>query len=211
MSDTEKDGDIDKLVKSICKDALEIRNFKGKCVEFLTEVAIPAGWKDTSYVLSQGHPTYKCRKKLLTDFINKQKSEGVTVTGTTTKQFFEQLKEFSELAEGNDSFSEISSPGCPALIDLFEENLKLHGVVVWKSDTKLKASVLIKRNGRSKQRSNLSLTEHVIDVRNESKGGYCFKVGDIVEITKCARKQGVALEPEVFMYVTDNNNLLIRL
>ncbi len=199
--------EIDDLVASICKDALEIRNFKGKCVEFLTEVAVPAGWKDTSYRLSQGHPTYKYRKKLLTDFIDKQKSESVTVTGTTTKQFFEQLQQFSELAEANDSFSEFSSPGCPALIDLFEENLKLHGVVVRKSDTKFKASVLIKRKGRGKQHGNLSVTEHVIDLKNESKGGYRFKVGDIVEITKCARKQGVALEPEVFMYVKHNNNI----
>lgn len=208
---TEEGRSIEDLASSICKDVLELRNFKGKCVEFLTEVTVPAGWKDTPYRLSQGHPTYKYRKKLLTDFIDKQKSEGVTVTGTTTKHFFEQLQEFSELAEASDSFSEFSSPGCPALVDLFEENLKLHGVVVRKSDTKFKASVLIKRKGRGKQRGNLSLTEHVINGKSESEGGYRFKVGDIVEITKCARWQGVALEPEVFMYVTDNNNLFIRL
>lgn len=33
---TEEGGNIDSLVSIICKDALERRNFKSKCEEFLT-------------------------------------------------------------------------------------------------------------------------------------------------------------------------------
>lgn len=197
--ETNEGESIEDLAKSICKDALELRSFKDKCEEFLTKVCVPAGWDGSTYKLSQGHPTYKYRKKLLKNFIDEQKAKGVTVKGNKsetsiiTKEFFEQLKQFSELAEPKDSFSEFSNSGSPALIDLFEKNFKICGVVVRKSDTKFKASVLIKREGHS----NLPLSEHIIDVHNESGGGYRFKVGDIVEVTKCMRKQGEALEPEV--------------
>ena len=200
---TEESGNIGDLAASICRDALELRNFKDKCVAFLTKVSVPADWNDTSYRLAQGHPTYKYRKRLLTNFIEEQKSKGIVVTGTKsetsimTKEFFEQLEKFLELQEANDSFSEFANPGCPALIDLFDKNLKLQGVVVRKSNTKL--CVLIKRElkGGRKQHANSSLTEHIIDLKGEPDGGYCFKVGDIVEVTRCRRKEKVALEPEV--------------
>ena len=200
---TEESGNIDDLAAIICKDALELRNFKGKCLEFLTKVFVPGDWEDRSYRLTQEHPTYTYRKKLLTTFIEEQKSKGVMVIGTksktsiTTENFFELLEKFSELQETNDSFPEFANPGYPALIDLFDKNLKLQGVVVRKSDTKL--CVLIKRElkGGRKQHANSSLTEHIIDVKGEPDGGYCFKVGDIVEVTKCRRKDKVALEPEV--------------
>lgn len=156
---TEEDGNIDDLVSIICNDVLERHNFKSKCEEFLTKVSVPAGWKQcTAYRLHQGHPTYKYRKKLLTNFIQKQKSEGFTVKSTTRKQFFEQLQQFSELSEPDDSFSEFNSSGRPALVDLFEQNLKLLCVVVRKSDTGLRASVLIETKGHNRQDDNLSLT-----------------------------------------------------
>lgn len=198
--ETNEGENIGSLASFVCKDALELRSFKDKCEEFLTKVCVPAGWDGSTYKLCQGQPTYKYRKKLLTNFIDEQKSKGITVKGTksetsiTTKEFFEQLKQFSELAEPKDSFSEFSNSGSPDLIDLFEKNFKLRGVVVRKSDTKFKASILIRREGRH---GNLPLSEYIIDVHNESEGGCRFKVGDIVEVTKCTRKQGEVLEPEV--------------
>lgn len=195
---TKGGGNIDDLVSSICPDFLERRNLKGKCQEFITKVSVPVGYEDSqresAYRLHQGHPTYKYRENLLADFIDTKKSEGFALTSSTSRQFFEELQQFSETQESDDCFSEFFYRGCPPLIDLFEQNVKLHGVVVRKSDTSLKASVLIRRKGHG---SLPSLTEHVIDLRNESEGGYCLKVGDIVEITKCRRTEGVALEPEV--------------
>ena len=191
---TKGGGNIDDLVSSICKDFLELRNFKGKCQQFLSELSVPVGYEDSTYRLHPEHPTYKHRKNLLADFIDTKKSEGFALTSSTSRQFFEELRQFSETQESDYCFSEFFYHGCPPLIDLFEQNVKLHGVVVRKSDTSLKASVLIRREGHG---SLLSLTEHVIDLRNESEGGYCLKVGDIVEVTKCRRTEGVALEPEV--------------
>ena len=195
---TEEGRNIDDLVSSICKDFLERRNFKDKCLEFLTHVSVPNGWENIGYRLHQGNPTYKYRKKLLKNFIDKQKSQGFSVTNTTTKQFFEQLQHFSDLAETKDSFSEFCQSGSPGLVDLFEKNVKLCGVVIRKCkyDASYKASVLIKRDN-SKQDGRPSLTEHVVDFQNESDGGYNLKVGDIVEVTQCRRKKGVAMEPEV--------------
>ena len=47
------------------------------------------------------------------------------------------------------------------------------------------------------QDGHSALIEYVIDVKNESLIGYDLKVGDIVEVTQCRRKEGVAMEPEV--------------
>ena len=196
---TEEDGNIDSLVSIICKDVLERRNFKSKCEEFLTKVSVPASWEGNAYRLHQGNPTYRYRKKLLSNFIRKRVSEGFTVKSGTTKQFFDELQEFSKLSESNDSFSEFWSSERPALIDLFEQNIKLCGPVVRKSDKELKVSVLLKARGRNRQDDNLSLTEHVIDLQNEFEEGYRIKVGDIVEVTKCRRNERVAFEPEVIM------------
>ena len=195
---TEEDRNIDSLVSIICKDALERRNFKSKCKEFLTKVSVPASWPEgNAYRLHQGNPTYRYRKKLLSNFIQKKSSEGFTVKSSTTKQFFDELQEFSALSESNDSFSEFWSSERPALIDLFEQNIKLCGPVVRKFDTELKASVLLKTRSHSRQDDNLSFTEHIIDLQNEFKEDYRIKVGDIVEATKCRRNDRVAFEPEV--------------
>ena len=194
---TEEDGSIDSLVSIICKDALECRNFKSKCEEFLTKVSVPAGWEDTEYRLHQENPTYKYRKKILTNFIRKRVSEGFTVKSGTTKQFLDELQEFSELSESDESFSEFWSSKCPASPDLLQQNIKLCGPVVRKSDTELKASVLIKTKGHYREDGKLSFTEHIIDLQNEFKEGYDINVGDIVEVTNCRRNNEVALEPEV--------------
>lgn len=195
---TEEDRNIDSLVSIICKDVLERRNFKSKCEEFLTKVSVPASWPEgNAYRLHQRNPTYRYRKKLLSNFIQKRVSEGFTVKSSTTKQFFDELQAFSELSESNDSFSEFWSSERPALIDLFEQNIKLCGPVVRKFDTELKASVLLKTRSHSRQDDNLSFTEYIIDLQNEFKEDYRIKVGDIVEATKCRRNDRVAFEPEV--------------
>ena len=195
---TEEDGNIDSLVSIICKDVFELRTFKSKCEEFLTEVSVPASWEGNAYRLHPGNPTYRYRKKLLSNFIDKRVSEGFTVKSSTTKQFFDELQEFSKLSESNDSFSEFWSSESPALIDLFKQHIKLCGPVVRKSDSELKLSVLIKTGGHKRQDD--TLTEHVIDLQNELEvleEGYRIKVGDIVEVTKCRRNERVAFEPEV--------------
>ena len=196
---SEEDGSIDSLVSIICKDPLERRNFKSKCEEFLTKVSVPAGWEDSEYRLHQENPTYKYRQKILTNFIHKRVSEGFTVKSGTTKQFLDELQEFSELSASDESFSEFWSSKRPASPDLLQQNIKLCGPVVRKSDTELKASVLIKTKGHYREDGKLSFTEHVIDLQNESKEGYDIhlNVGDIVEVAKCRRNNEVALEPEV--------------
>ena len=193
----EEHGNIDALVSIICKDALERPKFKSKCEEFLTKVSVPAGWEGNGYRLHQGNLTYSYRKKLLSNFIHKRVSEGFTVKSGTTKQFFDELLEFSELSESDDSFSEFWSSERPALLDLFEHNIKLCGPVVRKSEMDHKASVLLTTKGHNRQDDNLFLTEHVIDLQIECEEGYDMKVGDIVEVTKCKRNEGVAYEPEV--------------
>jgi len=193
----DEEGSINSLVSIICKDALERRNFKIKCEEFLSKVSVPAGWEGKAYTLHQGNPTYRYRKNLLSNFIHQKASDGFIVKGGTTKQFLDELQEFSNLSESDDSFSEFWSSESPALIDLFEQNIKLFGPVVRKSHTERKVSVLIKTRGRNGQDDNLPFTEHVIDLQNEFEDGYCIKVGDIVEVTKCRRNEGVAFEPEV--------------
>ena len=208
MMATEQDGDIDSLVSRICPgvDFFERRKFKDKLVEYLTHVSVPAGSETNGYRLSKKHPTYKYHKRLLENFIDKQKLEdekqklaGSTVPKTTPEVFFEQLKQFVKVEEQNDSFSEFCDSRRSALIDLFEENLKLRGVVIRKCTYNAghcKLSVLIKVP-RKAQDGHSELIEHAIDVKNESLRGYDLKVGDIVEVTQCRRKEGVAMEPEV--------------
>ena len=141
MMATEKDGDIDSLLCRICPDidVFERKKFKDRLVEYLTHVSVPAGWETCGYRLSKEHPTYKYHKRLLENFIDKQKLEdekqksvSSTVTKTKPEVFFEQLKQFVKVEEQNDSFSEFCESRRSALIDLFEKNEKHHGVVIRK-------------------------------------------------------------------------------
>ena len=153
---TKQDGDMDDLVSRICPniDFFERKKFKHKLLEYLTHVSVPVGWETCGYKLSEEHPTYKYRNRLLGNFIEKQKldeekqkSASLIVTKTTPEEFIEQLKQFVKEAEQNDSFSEFCESRSSALIDLFQENFKLCGVVIRKCTYNAghcKASVLIK-------------------------------------------------------------------
>ena len=208
MMATVQDGDIDSLVSRICPDIYRLKRskFKDKLVEHLTHVSVPDGWETCGYRLSEEHPTYKYHRRLLENFIDKQKLEdekqksaGSTVIKTTPEVFFEQFKQFVKEAKQNGSFPEFCEQRKSVLIDLFEENLKLSGVVIWKCTSNAgdcKVSVLIKVPYKA-QDGHSGLIEHVIDVKNKSLRGYDLEVGDIVEVTQCRRKEGVAMEPEV--------------
>ncbi|KAK2558264.1 NFX1-type zinc finger-containing protein 1 [Acropora cervicornis] len=203
-------GNIDNIVSKICKDKLQCHLVKNQCLNFLSNVEVPFGWKGEIYKLDQHLPTYKFRLQILRDFVAIKEAEGVFVTSSTCEEFFGELKQFS-LDPGNDDGEfwehgngQHSRPG----VDLFQQNIKLQGVLVRKSENWLKASVLVKKEGHGEQ-TGLGVTsdslqsELVVSLQHEGQAGEGFhlkvSVGDIVEVTKCWRKEGEALEPEVVM------------
>ena len=204
-------GGIGDVVRKICKDTLHRRQVKDRCLNFLSNVEVPSGWKDESYKLDQDLPTYKHRLRILNAFVAKKEADGVFVTSSTCEEFFDELKQFSlDSRNDDDNFWEYdgdqhSRPG----VDLFQQNIKLEGVVVRKSQKRQKASVLVKKEGRNKQTGQLGatsdsmLSELVVSLQSEDQPGEEFymkvSVGDVVEVTKCTRKEGEALEPEVVM------------
>ena len=52
-------GNVDNIVTKICEDKLQCRQVKERCLNFLSNVEVPSGWKDESYKLDQDLPTYK--------------------------------------------------------------------------------------------------------------------------------------------------------
>ena len=200
-------GNIDNVVSKICKDKLQCHLVKNRCLNFLSNVEVPFGWKGEIYKLDQHLPTYKFRLQILRAFVAIQEAEGVFVTSSTCEEFFGELKQFS-LDAGNDDDEfweqgngQHSRPGG----DLFQQNIKLQGVVVRKSENCLKASVLVKKEGQRGLgvTSDSLQSELVVNLQHEGQAGEEFhlkvSVGDIVEVTKCRRKEGEALEPEVVM------------
>ena len=202
-------GNIDNIVSKICKDKLRCHlEVKNRCHHFLSNVEVPFGWKGEIYKLDQHLPTYKHRLQILRDFVAIKEAEGVFVTSSTCEEFFGELKQFSlDPINDDDEFWEHgngqhSRPG----VDLFQQNIKLQGVVLRKSENWLKASVLVKNEGHGEQRGlgvtrDSLLSELVVSLQHEDQFGEEFhqkvSVGDIVEVTKCRRKEGEALEPEV--------------
>ena len=197
---SEGDESIDGLVKQICKDFLRQHEFKIKFQTFLTKVEVPCGWEDKGYKLNQGHPTYEYRLKILKNLVRQKKSEGFSLTKETSKEFFDEL---NQILKNDDSFPDSHDSRSKHGIDLFEQNVKLQGVVVRKSEEKQKASVLIKQEdcGKCGDASSLSLCELVVSLQDEGEHGKGFhlkvSVGDIVEVTKCRRKEGEGLEPDI--------------
>ena len=153
-------GDIDNIVTKICKDKLFESQVRKQCLAFLSNVEVPFGWKDNSYKLDQDLPTYKYRVQILKAFVERKEVGGKFVTCQSTyEEFCDELKQFSlDPINDDDEFWEHyndqnSRPG----VDLFQQNIKLQGVVVRKSENWLKASVLVKKEGRSEQTRQVSL------------------------------------------------------
>ena len=201
-------GNIDNIVTKICKDKLFESQVRKRCLNFLSNVEVPFGWKDKSYKLDQDLPTYKYRVQILKAFVERKEAGKFVTSQSTYEEFCEELKQFSlDPRDDDDEFWEHyndqnSRPG----VDLFQQNVKLLGVVVRKSQKRLKASVLVKKEGCNEQTgvtSNSMLSELVVSLQREDQPGEEFhlkvSVGDVVEVTQCRRKEGEALEPEVVM------------
>ena len=149
-------GEAKKLVKylqqlGICKNLLLFRTLEENFRAFLTDVKVPSGFADNDslndYKLEPHHKTYKFRRKLVKEFIDVKRSEDFRLTENShSKQFFDELKQFVELSETEGSFSDfdLEQTGRLQKIDLFEENVKVKGVVVCKFSKKAKVCVLIK-------------------------------------------------------------------
>ena len=191
----------------ICKNLFRFSHTLEKNFQaFLTDVKVPSGFADNDYKLEPRHKTYKLRHKLVKKFINIKKCDEFYLTEDShLKQFFDELKQFAELSETEGSFSDfdLEQTGRLPKIDLFEENVKVQGVVVCKFSKKAKACVLIKRKDlRKGLTGSFSLSEVFVDLCEEDDTGHegfhlNLAVGDIVEVTKCRRKEGTALEPEI--------------
>ncbi|CAH3144169.1 unnamed protein product, partial [Porites lobata] len=190
----------------ICKNLLLFRTLEENFQAFLTDVKVPSGFADNDYKLEPHHETYKFRRKLVKEFIDVKKSKDFRLTENShSKQFFDELKQFVELSENEGSFSDfdLEQTGRLQKIDLFEENVKVKGVVVCKFSKKAKVCVLIKTKDPCRGLTgSFSLSEVFVDLREEDDTdheGFHLKlaVGDIVEVTKCRRKEGTALEPDI--------------
>ena len=189
----------------ICNNPFLSRTLEENFQNFLTDVKLPLGFAD-DYKLEPHHTTYKFRHKLVKKFIDKKKYEDFRLTDNShSNQFFDELKHFAELSETEESLSDfdLEQTGRLPKIDLFEENVKVQGVVVCKFSEKAKVCVLIKRKDLCRGLTgSFSLSEVFVDLREEDETGHegfylNLAVGDIVDVTKCRRKEGTALEPEI--------------
>jgi len=167
-----------------------------RCDTFLTEVKVPAKWKDGSdYRLKQVHETYQYREKVIRAFVCKKESENFKVSGQTKRQFFDELEHFADSAETNNTLSDLSHKSCKsraAVSPLFGEDVKLQGVVVRKTDNF--AWVLVNKG-----------QELIVDLQGNEKGNFSkglpLKVHDIVEVTRFQNETETTLEPDVIWYV----------
>jgi len=192
----------------ICNNPFLSGTLEKNFQDFLTDVRVPVGFTD-DYKLEPHHTTYKFRHKLVKKFIDKKKYEDFRLTDNShSNQFFDELKQFAELSETEGSFSDfdLEQTGRLQKIDLFEENVKVQGVVVCKFSKKAKVCVLIKRKDLCRELTgsfSLSLLSEVfVDLCEGDDTGHegfhlNLAVGDIVEVTKCRRKEGTALEPDI--------------
>ena len=190
-------GNIKEFLSKFCKDGLTRKDFLDRCDTFLTEVRVPAKWKDGSdYRLEQVHETYQYREKVIREFVCKKESEKFKVSRQTKRQFFDELEHFADSAESNNTLSDLSHKSCKsraAVSPLFVEDVKLQGAVVRKTDNN--AWVLVNKG-----------QELIVDRQGNEKGNFSkglppLKVGDIVEVTRFQNETETTLEPDVIWYV----------
>lgn len=203
MASKEGENSVDDFARRICKDVLDRKQFVQAFQRFLTKVDLPDDWKDSGYELQDIHPTYKYRHDCLRKFVAQKEAEHIEVEFDRLGEFIKQLKNAAILnspLEVENSFSHLQEQKSQPF-DLFEQNIKLEGVVVRKCEKRLRASILTKRpDHHSGQR--FILNELVINVEDARKAGgeFQLEVGDIVELTKCRRKEGMAIDAEVIKY-----------
>ena len=146
------------------------------------------------YKLEQHHTTYKLRYKLVKCFIEKKKSERLRLTSVSqSKEFFVELKQFVDDAESEEDLSDLD-------LDQGRQH-RVRGVVVWKSNKTANACVK-EDHRRQGDTSRFSLSELSVNFLNENDTDHegfhlQLAVGDIVEVTKCSRKDGIALEQDI--------------
>ena len=193
---------LEVFANRICKDRLDRDEFVKRFRRFLTKVDLPDDWKDSSgYELQHALPTYKHRYNCLRKFVEQAEEKSMTVD-----QLEDFVKEIEIAArsplESERNFTSFQEHENQPF-DLFTQNIKVEGVVVWKCEKELKASILtkkVKKKDGGKQK--FLLNELVINLRDASKlgGGFQLSVGDVVEVTKCGRKEGIALDAQIIKY-----------
>jgi len=96
---------------------------------------------------------------MLKAFVAITEAGGEFLTSSTCAEFCDELKQSSSDSRNDDAEfwkrddGQHSRPG----VDLFLQNVKLKGEAVRKSGKRLKASVLVKKEGRSEQTRQVSL------------------------------------------------------
>lgn len=190
---------LEDFAKRICKDRLDREEFVKRFRRFLTKVDLPDDWEDSSgYELHDDLPTYKHRYNCLRKFVEQAEAESMTVD--QLEDFVKKIEKAARSpSETERSFSSIQEHKNHPF-DLFEQNFKVEGVVVRKCEKKLKASIVtkkVKKKDHGKQK--FLLNELVINIQDASKsaGGFQLEVGDVVEVTKCRRKEGIALDAQL--------------
>ena len=187
------------FAERICKDRLDRTKFVKRFQRFLTKVDLPDDWEDSGgYELQDALPTYKHRYNCLRKFV--EQIEGESMTADQLEDFVKKIENAADSPlETEKSFSSFQERKNQPF-DLFEQNFKVRGVVVRKCETKLKASILVKKKDRGKQK--FLLNELVINIKDASKsgGGFQLEIGDIVEVTKCRRKEGIAFDAQLIKY-----------
>lgn len=190
---------LEDFASRICKDYIDRGKFAKRFQRFLTKVDLPDDWEDSSgYELQEALPTYKHRYNCLRKCVEQTKDE--SITDDQLEDFVKKIENAAySPSEIEKSFSSIQEHENQSF-DLFEQNFKVKGVVVRKCEKKLKASILTKKKDHGKQK--FLLNELVINIKDASKsgGGFQLKVGDVVEVTKCTRKEEIALDAELIKY-----------
>ena len=188
---------IGDFARRICKD-LDSKQFEKAFKRFLTKVDLPDGCENSGYKLKDAHPTYKYRRYCLSKIIDWKEDKGIKLKIDQLEEFITELENVANSpAEIESSFS-LHEEQKKQPFDLFEQNIKLEGVVVRKCDKNLRASILTKKpDHASKQK--FCLNELVINIQDAGKsgGGLQLKVGDIVALTECRIKEGKAIDAEV--------------
>ena len=148
----------------VCTDKLYLisKPLKRDFQNILTSVKVPSGWEDRGYTIEPHHTTYKFRHKLVRNFLERKKSEGFKLTRLSSEQFFRELKGFLD-SECGETFPDFDlDVRSKHNIDLFEQNIKLQGVVVWKSDERAIACVLVQRKN-AEDREALAVSRHLMN------------------------------------------------